>query len=735
MGGKDFTDTINVVANKDAAETIAQVTLSEDGSYGGRNCHSATLPGYIVTGGTPGAIAGGLDPLTYYVARSDASLYNTLNGTISTSVTNFAGLNAYGLAAANASQTSAKDSSWNLDIFNTGAMTDESCADLAFGRYALTAQVFLPKTGSSGNNGKDRTASNTIAVYYYNGAAVDDLRDLVQDCFNANRKQIEYYDTEITGEITDELGNTTPLKVNGAQAWTDYISALNTAATRAYQQFNTSYEFDAVTPLEPLKTAIRNLEICRKSAEDLAAQGQENTDTGVLALKAILETQTIGSYKDYMMYRWDRYSRWVDSANNMIARMNNAKAAVETKYVPGARFKYSELTTKLASDAYAQYILALEKTYTAEELENLNKAKAAAETDYNRLSSIDVAEVNAVLAKMYQRLLPREGGDDASSKRGYVKYYLNAEIASAVAQLGEAASNAAYLQQSWDKYLAALANAKTAAASATSNGDIFDAQYELQKSRNELILVADAADYAEAEELVAATEAVLANLDLYTAGSSAAEIGAVLAAYGHETADGEQIFNDTVKGILTGAYKAEDQRRIDSACDKLRLALSNLKLQTSAVAPAPSAPEVVEEVVPVAGTAGYNAVIAPKQPLATIKNYLEANTSATEPEAVIVTETMTYAGTGAIVTIYGKVNISGIEIKVPVVSYTVVVKGDVDGTAVIDTIDAMLVELTAHQHKTLDGAYLAAALLDPATAPDGVTADDVGRVLELVAAQ
>lgn len=610
----------------------------------------------------------------------------------------------------------------NEDQYNAAAITSGTVLN-----WNITLMMRNRKFVASG--GQSDTYAGTLVMKFYSANDLSDLKDLTNDEIGAVKLQANYntgsvyankvlrttaisedepketnFDTTGIDPETEELVTI----IDGATAWTNYKTALNAAIRGAYQVWNANSVYNHKELYENLRVAISDLNYCRKSAEQLADEGAESNDVAVLALKAIYDARVpeIDSYKDYMLYRWDRYKDSEGAAYRLISAFEAAQAVVDTEVFPYGNINITELNALLAKDgAYANYINALRKARTAEEIEASHEAKTKAEENYSRgYTAQDVEQITSLFQRTADRLVPREGGTKTE--------YLATELASALAIYGNAATSTKYSAKSWDVYLDRLATAQAELQNPKNNHTVFEAKYYLQRAVNELILIEDSADYSGLEDAIASAEAVLANHTLFQQGQDKV-IGLVIAALGYKI-DGTELFPGAAKDVVNTPYDKNKQNRIDDAELALRLALANVRFETTAVGGNDGA--TTEEQTE---NDAYFAFVPANLAIDNVYGYLAAVTvpeNVTNVAPVTVTPNATHAGTGTIVTFYG--TLAGVTI--PVASYSVVVIGDVTGDSAIDSADAMLADLVVNEHREVDGAFLKAALADAATAAGGV---------------
>ncbi len=733
MGGKTFTKNLYFVAIGQSQETVPTVTKSDNSSSSDRNRYTSTLTGYLVSGGTVDALKTALNNLTYTVKRVDASGYNTKDGTIS--IQSVAPNGVTGLAKSSETLQLDRDESGTIHLFNANGIA----ADLAYGRYTATATVFFPKTGEGlGDNGKDKTATGNVYVYYYNEVALNDLTDEVNSNFNADRVQSQFKTASTdTYEYTytDEFDVEHTENLNGADCWANYTSALNTAALLAYHRFNTSFEFDDakyVAAQEALEDAAKRVDFFKKTAAELALEGGDTNDAAVEQLIAdfadIEDTLGNASKYDYRAYRWDRYADVRRDVRDIISKYEAAGyLAAETKYFPyNSSFKVTDLNNSIAGNDYEAYIKALYVDYDAEQAAKLVKDLQQAKANYNALSAADIANANNLIKKTSNRLLELEYDDGVRVAKNY---YITQEIESAINQIGT--ENSDYSERSWTRYENALDNAQTAAESGTAN-DIFDAKYELQVARNNLRTEDEEASYEELEMLMEQAQAVLDNADAY--GNAAKDFGNVLAALGMDpvadkNGNDVQLFPNAALRVNENSYAADDQKKVDKASNALRVALGKMTFKNTVVEN--TATEIIGK-----DDKDNNITLTTSHinPFKTADDVLDFFTledaefsvvSVDNNYALDIDDVSVLTGTGSTLTFYKEV--AGI--NVPLVTITIIVDGDVNGDGAVDVLDLVTVELTSNAHASLEGLFKVAANVDTANAE--ITAEDYSAVVDI----
>lgn len=620
--------------------------------------------------------------------------------------------------------------------------TQYDAANITSGTFIswnITLMMRNRKMGLSG--GQADYATGTITMKFYSARDIARVKDVVNDEINTVKVQTDYNTTDVyagrvlrTAAVSEdepketnfaatgvdpETGETVTI-INGETAWTNYKTALNAAMRGAFQRWNDNSVYNHAELAENLRVATADINYCRKTAEQLADEGAENNDIAVIALKALYDARSseLNSYKDYMLYRFHRYEDNERDAVRLINLYEAANAVVDTKAFPYGDINMTKLNALLVKDgAYADYINALLEDRTQEQIEASALSKEKAETDYSRgYTAQTVSQITSLLERTADRLIEREGGTRTE--------YLATELASALAIYGKMATSAVYSEKSWNVYLDRVATAEAELLNPKNNHTVFEAKYHLQRAVNELVLIEDGADYSGLEDAIATAEAVLANHTSFKQGQDKV-IGLVLAALGYKI-DGTELFPGGAKDVANTAYAKDKQNRIDDAELKLRLALANVRFETTTVGGNDGATTEGQT-----GSDAYFAFVPANLVIDNVYGYLAAVTvpaNVTNVAPVTVTPNATHAGTGTVVTFYG--TLAGNTI--PVASYSVVVLGDVTGDSAIDSADVLIADLVANAHKEVDGAFLKAALADSATAGAGeVTIEAVSAIVNL----
>lgn len=523
-----------------------------------------------------------------------------------------------------------------------------------------------------------------VKMYLYNGAERDSLKRDVQDELKMARKAYEY----------------------DSAAWEAYMGALKAAFASAYTSDNamrSTVNMDYNGLKAALANAVTALEAAKLVNPTIPEDGAVDNTAAIADLKATVkayEGARTKGYTDYLLYRWDRYVKWRNKANDYVNRASAVSAgSAETQKFPYANLKASEVKKLSALTSYEAYINALLVNMTEEEA-------AAALAEYNNgvkslnsVSGLDIAQAKNMYNRSTARLIERYNGEKQT-------YYLQKEIADATAAI---TSKGNYTDKSWARYTAALQAAQAALNANESQVQMFDAKYELQVARNELRT--EEADDTELKALIAQAQAALAGAAAYD--NTNAEFGAVLAALGMAKvtdADGNEVdlFPNGALNIVNKSYDVDDQRKYDRAADALRAALAKLTFKGATVAGA-SETKVGEDEDGNAVTVKA-AVIDQKLAADAVKGLFtlaaadDKVVSLNGTYALSGDDTAIYTGTGSTLTFVKTVN----GVALPVYTLNLVVKGDINGDGVVDALDAMAVELAANNGAALNGLFFAA---------------------------
>lgn len=614
------------------------------------------------------------ETVAYYMVRDTSSMGKKYAPTAGVNVTGGA---QYGVSLA------------NIASFNTHALDKDERREVKFtvdtaAFNAVSANVASWKvTGTT----SDKMADNnpiTVNVYFYSGAERDSLKRDVQDELKMARKAYEY----------------------DSAAWEAYMGALKAAFASAYTPDNamrSTVNMDYNGLKAALADAVTALEAAKLVNPTIPEDGAVDNTAAIADLKATVkayEDDRTKGYTDYLLYRWDRYVKWRNKANDYANRAAAVSAgSAETQKFPYANLKASEVKKLSALTSYEAYINALLVNMTEEEA-------AAALAEYNNgvkslnsVSGLDIAQAKNMYTRSTARLVERYNGEKQT-------YYLQKEIADATAAI---TSKGNYTDKSWARYTAALQAAQAALNANESQVQMFDAKYELQVARNELRT--EEADDTELKALIAQAQAALANASSYD--NTNAEFGAVLAALGMASvtdADGNSVdlFPNGALNIVNKSYDVDDQRKYDRAADALRVALAKLTFKGATVAGA-SETEVGKDedgnaVTVKAAVIDQKLAADAVKGLFTLASADNKVVSLNGTYALSGDDTAIYTGTGSTLTFVKTVN----GVALPVYTLSLVVKGDVNGDGVVDALDAMAVELAANNNASLNGLFFAA---------------------------
>ena len=298
---------------------------------------------------------------------------------------------------------------------------------------------------------------------------------------------------ELRALVNEETGlNRRPETYKAEGDYNGYLGTLASAIMVAWNPgIDGSFQTDSTTIRLALEAAIEKLDKAKMTPAEQAAAGLATVDAAVNQLESTVKSTVAGlggkSFRTYMLYRWSRYQDALDDANYAINLAAEYNEGLQTKKFTYSSMPVYELKEVVAGDKYSAYILALLEDLNEEELAQSKERFKEVTRNYGGYSTLDIAQYSNLVTRMAGRLLPREGG--------VVNTYLSKEINSAKAVIGSRNTNG-YSTRSWNAYAEALANAE-AAMTSTSQDAIFDAKYQLQVARNNLIPTTQEADYEE----------------------------------------------------------------------------------------------------------------------------------------------------------------------------------------------------------------------------------------------
>lgn len=619
--------------------------------------------------------------------------------------------------------------------------------------YNLTGIVYANNVLTTANSTDEKTGD----IIFRDSNFSTTVWVLPEDIdYYATGSATEYADSQVTVTKTDEEtgvdlegtvvidGKDTKVvkvtKIDCATAINNYVAAFVPGIRGGMQAWNANSVYNFQALYEALYVTANDIGYCKKTAEQVAALG-DNVDGAIDTLKTTLKnieaTYTYNyDYTDYKMYRLNRLNDARDDAwyyVNLKNDASNATVAEIDEVFPYAGINEDDLRALVKGDKYEANILALLEEMDEEQLKQTTQWLADKKLEYQSAKLLDVEMAQSYLELTSQRLLKRD--------HKVLTNFLADEIASAEAMVGDESE---YTARSWTKYSAALQRAKDVLNGANgeicSQKNVFDAKYELMCCRNELVKVADEADYSELEALIEQATFALENQNLYD--NEPVDFGRVLAELGYHTfTNGDfnefDLFPGSAIYVNTEPYAKDQQDDVDQAAYELKVELAKLKFKNVNVTGAGVADETLVE-----GDeeAGIEAVVAK---VARIGALLDADAvkalfSATADGANVTkdlinvsddtvytvdTDLAGFAGTDATVTFYTLV--SGV--KIPVATVKIVVEGDINGDGVINVLDASIAELASNEHAELEGCFFLAANLDAAS--KGIVAADYSAVL------
>ncbi len=547
-----------------------------------------------------------------------------------------------------------------------------------------------------------------------------------------------FYDSQYKAKLNELVDmelemSRLPSEYNTSSAeWQAYATALPQALRGAKENINESSVLNYKALYEAFEAAVENVENAKvSSANDVSKY--------ITALKNTVKTvnNDLGgaSFRTYALYRWYDLNDLRNDAYNMINLYERAQAtAPDTKFFPYSGISEYDLKKLVNVNGYDKtddYILALLQDMSAEDAARAKEDYRNAKKDLANLQASEIADTNDLLGKSVSKLLPRSGG--------VVNTYLIKEINSAKAVIGTN-NTKGYSERSWKAYDTALKRAE-AVKDSPSQDTIFDAKYQLQVARNNLIPATQEADYEELLALIKQAETVMNNTALYN--NTDAEFGAVLAALGYELTDADgntvQLFPGSAKTIENVSFDKHDQDEIDDVADDLKKALSKMVFKNTSYggntvenSNVPTG-ELDKDDNPITESV-KTTVLSAEQILSTVKAQFAGTTAANgtvDDIRISLDDNYTlengeekFVGTGATITIYT----TQAGVKVPLSTIKVVVKGDVTGDGVVDVLDCMIVELASTKYTEINGVYNLAADLAPNSVIDE---NDLGEVANL----
>ena len=589
--------------------------------------------------------------------------------------------------------------------------------------------------------------------------------------------------TAATGYVTVDGEKVAVKKVTAidcATAINNYVAAFEPGIRGGMQAFNANTEWNFKTPYEALYVAANDISYCKKTTEQVVAEGNgDNIDGAVETLKQNLDTieaQTtdIKNYTDYKMWRLNRLNDARDDARYYINLKNDASNATVDEIDESFPYTWIEeddlraLVALKKNNAFVNteiqtvggtdnknLVLALLEPISAEEKEAKAEWLEARKTEYATRTLLDVEMASNYLTLTSQRLLPKY--DEV------ITTYLDDELTSAENMIGIDGDIYAdgvaekYTERSWAKFVAAYENAIAVYDNLTQK-NVFDAKWELQCCRNELVLVEDEANYSDLEALIKQAEFALANQSLYD--NTAQELGQVLAELGLKeevvNADGDVIdlFPGSAYYINSEPYDTDDQDVIDQKATELKEALARLKfkgLSISAtqgndvvigtgtlVADDKNTPDVDETVkatiATIAAEMNADAVKGLFNVTATGATVGKDNiTVSNDLHYTIDTDLDGFAGTSSVVTFYTLQD----GVKIPVATVKIIVNADINGDGAVDVLDGAYAQLVSNEKAELSGCYFIAGNLDLTADAENnqvINAEDYKAIVNVIVA-
>lgn len=568
-----------------------------------------------------------------------------------------------------------------------GTMSDDVAKSIASGSYTSLGSVSVTIYNSSS---KSQAGSISFGNFFF--ADAKKLDDLFESENKLGRIESRYT----------------------ADSWAPYDAAMKAAAAISVGPRNTA----------TFATRFSQSEIDRiyKALSD-AIKGLKATTTvdvnNVIAKLDEIENDKDGrdlDFQDYALFEYFNYEEQRTSAREMI------KATVG----PTEPEKYID---SVWGDDLVDAIIAaqtkesLKKGITATVVEPTDEemeAFYAANADFVPASYTDLQVEDQVAKLQYYYNFMK-----ANARTEIDKTFLNKEIAYAEAQGYEQAK---YSVDSWSRYTEALANAKKIAADAKSlQSRVFDAKYELMVAQNALLEKSKSMkDNVEVEdgqlgyldhelnELIRVANAIIEYYGTYytvnpSAGVTDDEaLAALVRALGIEysvSVDGE-----TYEGILYNRSAitfqqydrlntVKNKRAVDAAADKLRAAIAYFKCDAQVVENDPEISIVTDHDVLLVVGFQPNAITEEKDIFDRVDFIapLDGNYSLD-----VSTSKAGFYGTGTCLKITD-------ESGTPLVSYFIVIYGDVNGDGAIDAFDALEVDHAYH-----DGTYYMGNIYDDA---------------------
>lgn len=539
------------------------------------------------------------------------------------------------------------------------------------GTVSVKSRAYKPRTWSSPIEINESKAKDyTVDFIYYTDYGVSAIRD----------KYVGY--GLQAKDFTDSA------------KWAAYDTALREVIKLSDMAMRLDYVTATMPTIEPAIAALEN------AYKDLTNGGSSSSSSGtsdvskVEAALAKVETNPDRelNFQDYKLFEYFQYEKQRNAARSMI---NSVKAPTAPEnHIENGVWGNDIINAIVAAQTNDNVKAGINATIVAptdKEMEDYKKAAADFKpATYSDLQVDDQAAKVAYYAQFMK----------ANPKGNIDKNFLNQEIAYAEAQNYVQSD---YSADSWARYTEALANAKAkAAASDATESVVFDAKYELMVAQNYLERHSmKESGYLEEEliPLIAHANAIIENYGtIYTLKNGVTyedafkQLVEALGVKYSVTIDEkvqEGILYDRSAITFTEYDRndsAKNKRAVDTAADKLRAAIENFENAVRL--------ESNDGVTTVDQSIRYIQNIAPNS-IANEAGLLARVKLAGDVAANVTTTTQAsksgHYGTG-----------SRVEIKngdVLLVTYFVVINGDVNGDGAVDAFDALEVDLadkTAH---------------------------------------
>lgn len=483
------------------------------------------------------------------------------------------------------------------------------------------------------------------------------------------------------------------------KAWTDYQALLTEAAFLV----NGPKNYDTLTTLYA-EAKIDALADKLEAAVEALRDYQEHEVGNVQPVKDKLDSLETNpnrdiNFQDYQLFEYFKYENERTAAREMI---KNAIAPVPEKYIDSLYGKdIVDAVVKAQTNEYIK--AAVEETVVEEEAVDFTPAE---------YTDVAIANQEALLQYYYNFMV-------ANEKKTISNTFLQREVDYAVAR-DYASDEVTYSVDSWAEYEKALANAQAVLTkSGVKESEIFDAKYALMVAQRNLTDTDKSmkdSGYLDEElnELIAKASVIIENYgELYGVVKGVEELDAfvqLVKALGiayNETDDGvDGIAYDLASGdvaytgilydrsaITFQAYDrlntAKNKKAVDAAADKLAEALANFELAIKLVpddSVKDNETDVKHDDLFVTGITP-NTVPSEEELLARVT--AAGVDGPTDKVDLVVTESKAGCyGTGTqIDLVYG---------DIVLVTYYVIIFGDVNGDGVVDAFDA--IEVDVHQN-------------------------------------